>query len=72
MTVSFLPVFALTGQEDRCENAQLVAYVYLNLDSTDLGGYARAVNRALAQIALPPGYTMSWSGQYEQMQRARA
>lgn len=60
------------ASEIKSENAQLVAYVYLNLDSTDLGGYVRAADRALAQIALPPGYTMSWSGQYEQMQHARA
>jgi Cu(I)/Ag(I) efflux system membrane protein CusA/SilA len=60
------------ASEIKSENAQLVAYVYLNLDSTDLGGYVAAANRALAQIALPPGYTMSWSGQYEQMQHAGA
>jgi len=60
------------ASEIKSENAQLVAYVYLNLDGTDLGGYVRAANRALAQIALPPGYTMSWSGQYQQMQHARA
>ncbi len=60
------------ASEIKSENAQLVAYVYLNLDSTDLGGYVRVADRALAQIALPPGYTMSWSGQYEQMQHARA
>ena len=63
ITVSFLPVFALSGQEGR---------LFRPLASTDLGGYVRAANRALAQIALPPGYTMSWSGQYEQMQHARA
>jgi len=60
------------ASEIKSENAQLAAYVYLNLDSTDLGGYVRVADRALAQIALPPGYTMSWSGQYEQMQHARA
>ncbi|HXN09989.1 MAG TPA: CusA/CzcA family heavy metal efflux RND transporter, partial [Steroidobacteraceae bacterium] len=60
------------ASEIKSENAQLVAYIYLNLDSTDLGGYVAAANRALAQIPLPPGYTMSWSGQYEQMQHARA
>ena len=60
------------ASEIKSENAQLIAYVYLNLDSTDLGGYVATANRALAQIALPPGYTMNWSGQYEQMQHARA
>ncbi|SPE31466.1 copper/silver efflux system, membrane component [Burkholderiales bacterium] len=57
--------------EIKSENAQLVGYVYLNLDTTDLGGYVAAADRALARIELPPGYTISWSGQYEQMQHAR-
>lgn len=60
------------ASEIKSENAELVAYVYLNLDSTDLGGYVATANRALARIALPPGYTMNWSGQYEQMQHAHA
>jgi len=58
--------------EIKSENAQLVDYVYLNLDTSDLGGYVDRANRALSQIELPPGYTVSWAGQYEQMQHARA
>jgi Cu(I)/Ag(I) efflux system membrane protein CusA/SilA len=57
--------------EIKSENAQLVDYVYLNLDTSDLGGYVALADRALARIDLPPGYTISWSGQYEQMQHAR-
>jgi len=58
--------------EIKSENAQLVDYVYLNLDTPDLGGYVAHADKALAQIELPPGYTISWAGQYEQMQHARA
>ncbi len=58
--------------EIKSENAQLVAYVYLNLAGTDLGGWVGAADHALADIALPPGYTMRWAGQYEQLQHARA
>ncbi len=57
--------------EIKSENAQLVAYVYLNLDTEDLGGYVAAADRALSTIALPAGFTIRWSGQYEQMEHAR-
>jgi Cu(I)/Ag(I) efflux system membrane protein CusA/SilA len=57
----------------RTENAQLVAYVYVDLHGRDLGGYvadaARAVSR---EVVLPPGYHIEWSGQFEYMQRAAA
>ena len=58
--------------EIKSENAQLVAYVYLNLETSDIGGYVAAANPMLARIALPPGYAMSWSGQYEHLLHARA
>ncbi|HEX7157348.1 MAG TPA: efflux RND transporter permease subunit, partial [Burkholderiaceae bacterium] len=57
--------------EIKSENAQLVAYVYLDLESRDLGGYVAAAQGALAALELPEGYTVSWSGQYLQMEHAR-
>jgi Cu(I)/Ag(I) efflux system membrane protein CusA/SilA len=57
--------------EIKSENAQLVAYVYLDLDTRDLGGYVAAGQSALAGLELPEGYTVSWSGQYLQMEHAR-
>jgi len=38
----------------------------------DIGGYVEEAKRVVAQkIKLPQGYTLSWSGQYEYMQRAK-
>jgi len=38
--------------------------------SRDVGGYVRDAQRAVAAaVPMPPGYTLTWSGQYEAMQR---
>lgn len=56
----------------RDENALLSGYVYVDTGESDLGGY---VHRAKALVAeklhLPAGYTLQWSGQYENMIRVR-
>ena len=57
----------------RTENAQLVAYIYVDLAGRDLGGYVSDAARAVAQqVKLPPGYHIEWSGQFEYLQRAAA
>jgi Cu(I)/Ag(I) efflux system membrane protein CusA/SilA len=57
----------------RTENAQPVAYVYVDLHDRDLGGYVADAARAVAQqVKLPPGYHIEWSGQFEYLQRAAA
>lgn len=62
----------------RTENAQLAAYVYVDVDTTDLGGWVAGAQQAVAQamqdgrIQLKPGYHLSWSGQFESLQRAKA
>jgi Cu(I)/Ag(I) efflux system membrane protein CusA/SilA len=57
----------------RTENAQPVAYVYVDLKGRDLGGYVNDAARAVAdQVKLPPGYHIEWSGQFEYLQRAAA
>jgi Cu(I)/Ag(I) efflux system membrane protein CusA/SilA len=57
----------------RTENAQPVAYVYVDLQGRDLGGYVTEAARAVAeQVKLPPGYHVEWSGQFEYLQRAAA
>ncbi len=53
------------------EGGELVSYVYVNSTSSNLGGTVAALQRAVARaVALPPGYTVAWSGQYESLQRA--
>lgn len=57
----------------RSEDAQPVAYVYVDLAGRDLGGYvAEASRKVTEQVALPPGYHIEWSGQFEYLQRAAA
>jgi Cu(I)/Ag(I) efflux system membrane protein CusA/SilA len=56
----------------KSENARLNGWVYINLDTGDLGSYVAAARRAVRnQVELPPGYTLTWSGQYEYLERAR-
>jgi copper/silver efflux system protein len=56
----------------KSEGGELVGYVYVDVANRDLGGYVRDAMRAVQQkVAMPPGYHLVWSGQYEFMQRAR-
>ena len=55
----------------RTENAMLAAYIYVDTRESDLGRYVQAAQEAVAeQVQFPPGYYVTWSGQYEYMQRA--
>ncbi len=57
----------------RTEGAQPTAWVYVDVAGRDLGGYVREAKEAVeTAVALPPGYRLEWSGQYEYMERARA
>ncbi|MHB1541085.1 MAG: efflux RND transporter permease subunit [Steroidobacteraceae bacterium] len=50
----------------RDEGGQLTGYVYLNLSTSNYGGFVAHANRLLHErLTLPPGYTYKWSGQYE-------
>ncbi|WP_425463008.1 efflux RND transporter permease subunit [Luteimonas granuli] len=55
----------------RTENAMLAAYIYVDTRESDLGRYVKAAQEAVSeQVQFPPGYYVTWSGQYEYMQRA--
>jgi Cu(I)/Ag(I) efflux system membrane protein CusA/SilA len=57
----------------RTEDAQPTVWVFVDVASSDIGGYVAEARRMVAgAMALPPGYTMAWSGQYEYMERAKA
>ena len=57
----------------KTEGAFPTAWVFVDVDAPDLGGYVRDAQEMVeAMVALPPGYTLQWSGQYEFMQRAQA
>ena len=57
----------------KSENARINGWTFVDIEGVDVGRY---VERARAHIAehlqLPPGYSISWSGQYEYMERAKA
>jgi Cu(I)/Ag(I) efflux system membrane protein CusA/SilA len=56
----------------RDEDGQLAGYVYVDTDTTDVGGYVERARGALDDyLELPAGYTLAWSGQYEFQLRAR-
>jgi Cu(I)/Ag(I) efflux system membrane protein CusA/SilA len=56
----------------KSENARLNGWVYADIKGRDLGSYvAEAQRRVAEQVDLPPGYSISWSGEYEHMQRAK-
>jgi Cu(I)/Ag(I) efflux system membrane protein CusA/SilA len=55
----------------RTENALLSAYIYVDIRDRDIGGYVADAKKAVAeQITFPPGYYVTWSGQFEYMERA--
>lgn len=56
----------------RSENARLTGWVFVDIADRDIGGYVAEAQSIIAgSIDLPPGYAISWSGQFEQMQEAR-
>ena len=54
------------------ENGMLSGYVFVDIAGRDVGGYVEEA-KALVQkeLQLPTGYTLTWSGQYENMLRVR-
>ena len=57
----------------RSENARLVGFVYVDIRGRDLRGAVLDMQRAVSeQVVLPAGYSVSWSGQFEFLERASA
>ena len=57
----------------RSENARLAAWVYVDIRGRDLGSAVREMQSVVAnEVALPSGYSVSWAGQFEYLERARA
>jgi Cu(I)/Ag(I) efflux system membrane protein CusA/SilA len=57
----------------RTENALLSAYIFVDIHGRDIGSYVADAKRAVAaQVKFPPGYYITWSGQFEYMQHAIA
>ena len=55
----------------KSENGRLTGWVYITINSSDIGRYVQQANKALHNnISLPAGYTLTWAGQYQYMLRA--
>jgi Cu(I)/Ag(I) efflux system membrane protein CusA/SilA len=56
----------------RDEDAQLAGYVFVDMAASDIGSYVEEAKRKVAEnLKLPTGYSLSWSGQYEYIERAK-
>ncbi|MEL7464780.1 MAG: CusA/CzcA family heavy metal efflux RND transporter [Pseudomonadota bacterium] len=54
----------------RSENARRTGFVFIDIAGRDLGGYVEEARGVVAQsVSLPSGYSLSWSGQYEYIER---
>ena len=52
------------------ENGSLAGYVYIDLKDRDPGGYVSDAKEAVKrEVTIPPGYFISWTGQYEYLER---
>ncbi len=55
----------------RTENALLSAYIFVDIRDRDIGSYVAEARKAVSeQVKFPPGYYITWSGQFEYMERA--
>ena len=55
------------------ENARLIGITFVDIQGRDIGSFIAEAQRAVAeQVALPAGYSLRWSGQYEYLERALA
>ncbi len=56
----------------KTENARPNGWVFVDIEGRDLGSYVVEAQQAVAdQLQLPAGYSLTWSGQYEYMERAK-
>ncbi len=56
----------------KTENAFPVSAVYVDVEDRDIGSYVADAQGILAErLTLPAGYTITWSGQFEAMERVR-
>ena len=57
----------------KSENARLNGWSFIDIKDTDIGSYVESAQQLLnEQLILPAGYSITWAGQYEYMERAKA
>ncbi|MDR3557097.1 MAG: CusA/CzcA family heavy metal efflux RND transporter [Syntrophobacteraceae bacterium] len=73
--ISYLAHFSITNGPMMVltENSRKSAWVYVDLDTADIGDYVARSQRIVSEkVHLPPKYNIEWSGQYQYMMEARA
>jgi Cu(I)/Ag(I) efflux system membrane protein CusA/SilA len=56
----------------KSENARINGWTYIDIKDIDVGSYVQNAKALLSQeLDLPTGYSLTWAGQYEYMQRAK-
>ncbi|MEZ5829285.1 MAG: efflux RND transporter permease subunit [Hyphomicrobiales bacterium] len=56
----------------RTEDAQLALYIFVDFRDRDIGSFVADAQKAVAeQVNFPPGYYVTWSGQFEYLERAK-
>jgi Cu(I)/Ag(I) efflux system membrane protein CusA/SilA len=79
-TAAFVPLGQLATIEAvmgppmiKSELGSLSGWVYVDIDTSDVGGWVAAAKQVVdAEVKLPPGYWLKWTGQYELLERVRA
>ena len=55
----------------KSEDSRPNAWIYVDISSSDIGGFVDSAKQLLdKEVTIPAGYTVSWSGQFEYMERA--
>ncbi|GAA6205994.1 hypothetical protein NBRC116600_27920 [Thalassotalea sp. SU-HH00458] len=56
----------------KSENARINGWIYIDIENIDVGSYvAKAKEKLAKELSLPAGYSLTWAGQYEYMERAK-
>jgi copper/silver efflux system protein len=56
----------------KSENARLNGWVFVDIENVDVGSYVDNARKTLSEnLDLPAGYSITWAGQYEYMERAK-
>jgi len=53
----------------KSEEGMLAAYVYIDFSGRDFGGYVNEAKARVADLKIPEGYRLAWSGEYENLVR---
>jgi len=55
----------------KSEDSKPNAWIYVDISTSDIGGFVKKAKEAVdKQLEIPSGYSLTWSGQFEYMERA--